>query len=300
MHSEILDFCAKNALDAKVGESLSAHTSIKVGGECALLVTVNDAQMLKSLVSLLKKCKERYFIIGRGSNLLVSDSGFDGAVIKLSGDLAEIEVGDDGVITAGAGLPLKSLCMTAYENSLSGLEFAYGIPGNVGGALFMNAGAYGGQLSDVVISAQYLENDEIKTIDINEMELDYRTSIFMHNRDMIILSVTIKLNIGIKSEIKAKMDELMQKRRDKQPLEYPSAGSMFKRPQGSYASLLIEQCGLKGLSVGGAQVSEKHSGFVINKGDATFADIIALTDEVKRIVLEKTGYSLELEPEIIE
>lgn len=300
MHSEILDFCAKNSLDARVGESLSAHTSMKIGGECALLVTVNDVSTLSALISLFDKCSEKYFILGRGSNILVSDNGFDGAVIKLGGSLAEIDVSDDGVIVAGAGAPLKSLCMAAYENSLTGLEFAYGIPGSVGGALFMNAGAYGGQLSDVTISAQYLENSQIKTIDTESMQLDYRHSIFMQKRDMVILSVTVKLNIGQKSEIKTKMDELMQKRRDKQPLEYPSAGSMFKRPQGSYASLLIEQCGLKGLSIGGAQVSEKHSGFVINKGNATFADIIALTDEVKRIVFEKSGFELELEPEIIE
>lgn len=299
MHSDIIDFCTKNALEARLGEPLCEHTTMKVGGNCPLLVCVSESEILRELIALMNKYSVRYFILGRGSNILVPDEGFDGVVIKLTGSLAGIDCGGGCEITAGAGASLKSLCIAAYDNSLCGLEFAYGIPGSVGGALFMNAGAYGGQMSDVVKSALCLENGEIKTLTAEEMSLSYRRSIFMQKRDIIILSVTIALSIGEKSEIKSKMDELMQRRRDKQPLEYPSAGSMFKRPEGSYASLLIEQCGLKGLSTGGAQVSEKHSGFVINTGGASFADIIALTDEVKKIVKEKTGYVLELEPEIL-
>ncbi len=299
MHSEIIDFCAKNSIESRLGESLSLHTTMKVGGNCSLIVVVSESQILKELIALFEKHNEKYFVMGRGSNILVPDEGFDGAIVKLAGSFAQIECMEDGRITAGAGASLKSLCMEAYENSLAGLEFAYGIPGSVGGALFMNAGAYGGQMSDVVESALCLENGEIKTLTAEEMALSYRKSIFMQKRNIIILSVTIALSIGDKCQIKAKMDELMQKRRDKQPLDYPSAGSMFKRPEGSYASLLIEQCGLKGLKCGGAQVSEKHSGFVINAGGATFADIIALTDEVKRTVKEKTGFVLELEPEIL-
>ncbi len=298
MHSDIIDFCTKNALEARLAEPLCEHTTMKVGGNCSLLVCVSESEILKELVSMLEKYSVRYFVLGRGSNVLVCDEGFDGVVIKLTGSLAQIEC-SGCEITCGAGASLKSLCVCAYENSLSGLEFAYGIPGSVGGALFMNAGAYGGQLGDIVSSALCLENGDLKTLNVEEMALSYRKSIFMQRRDMIILAVTMRLKIGEKSEIKAKMDELMCKRREKQPLEYPSAGSMFKRPHGSYASLLIEQCGLKGFSVGDAQISQKHSGFVINKGNADFADIMALCDAVKKTVFEKTGFMLELEPEIL-
>ena len=204
MHSDIIDFCTKNALEARLGESLCEHTTMKVGGSCPLLVCVSESEILKELIVLMNKYSVRYFILGRGSNILVPDEGFDGVVIKLTGSLAGIDC-DGCEITAGAGASLKSLCMAAYDNSLCGLEFAYGIPGSVGGALFMNAGAYGGQMSDVVESALCLENGEIKTLTAEEMSLSYRRSIFMQKRDIIILSVTVKLKIGDKSEIKSKM-----------------------------------------------------------------------------------------------
>lgn len=298
MHSDIIDFCTKNALDARLAEPLSNHTTMKVGGQCPLLAYVSESETLKQLICLLEKYSVRYYILGRGSNVLVSDNGFDGVVIKLNNSLAQIEC-DVCEITCGAGASLKSVCIAAYENSLSGLEFAYGIPGSIGGALFMNAGAYGGQLSDVVQSATCFEDGVFRKYSAEQMALSYRKSIFMQKRNAVILSVTLRLKFGKQSQIKEKMDELLAKRREKQPLEYPSAGSMFKRPQGSYASLLIEQCGLKGYSVGGAQISEKHSGFVINKGNATFSDIITLTDHVKETVFEQTGYKLEIEPEIL-
>lgn len=202
-------------------------------------------------------------------------------------------------IKCDAGALLASVCMQACRNGLGGMENLYGIPGTVGGALYMNAGAYGSEMKNIVVSAEYIdENGEIQTISADEMELSYRHSIFS-GRDLVIVSVTMKLYVGESSEIKAAMDECMNKRSSKQPLEYPSAGSTFKRPEGSYASLLIEQCGLKGFTVGGAQVSEKHSGFVINKGGATCADVLKLCQEVKRIVMEKSGYILELEPIIL-
>jgi UDP-N-acetylmuramate dehydrogenase len=194
---------------------------------------------------------------------------------------------------------LSKLCVSMKNEGLTGLEFAYGIPGTVGGALYMNAGAYGGQMSDVVISADYLDTDgTVKTIMCENMDLSYRHSAFM-NSGRIILRVRMKLQKGSYAEIEQKMEELISRRRDKQPLNYPSAGSTFKRPEGAFAAALIEQCGLKGLSVGDAQVSEKHSGFIINKGNATFDDIMELVDKVREKVRQDTGYVLELEPEIL-
>ena len=220
-------------------------------------------------------------------------------VIDISALGSDIAV-EGNTLTAGAGVRLAALCRAALEHGLSGLEFAYGIPGTVGGAVYMNAGAYGGEMKDVIVSADYIDaSGETHSVNADEMKLSYRHSVFAENPDNIITDMTLRLDKGNHDEIQAEMKTLMQKRLDKQPLEYPSAGSTFKRPEGSYASLLIEQCGLKGLTYGEAQVSEKHSGFVVNKGNATFEDVIKLTDEVKKTVLEKTGYSLELEPVIL-
>ena len=198
-------------------------------------------------------------------------------------------------ITAWAGASLQRVCVLARDNSLAGLEFAYGIPGSVGGALFMNAGAYGGEMKDVVTSCRYIGADGgIHEMQAADMQLAYRSSIFS-NGNYVITSVTMELRSGDKAEITARMDELMQRRRDKQPLNYPSCGSTFKRPEGYFAAALIEECGLKGFSIGGAQVSDKHSGFVINRDNATFEDVMALVSEVRRVVLEKKGVELECE-----
>ena len=233
--------------------------------------------------------------MGNGSNLLVSDGGIEGAVISLAGING---ISSDGEkITCGAGAMLSSVCLKALSLSLTGLEFAYGIPGTAGGALYMNAGAYGGQMADVIESAECLTaSGEIKTLKKEDMQLGYRSSVFK-NGGLIIISLTLALKKGDKTEIKAEMDDLLNRRKQKQPLEYPSAGSTFKRPEGYFAGALIEKNGLKGLTVGGAQVSEKHAGFVINRGGATAADVKALIGKIQKKVFENDGVMLE--PEVI-
>ncbi len=284
----------------KLAEPLKNHTTFKIGGQAKMLVMINSTDILIELLRFLRENNIKFFILGKGSNILADDIGFDGVILKISNSFSEIKLIDENKVYCTAGTPLSEICLFALEHSLMGLEFAYGIPGTAGGALFMNAGAYGGEMKDAVLSARYIDqNNEIQEIINEDMKLSYRHSVFSEKTDNIIVDMVFQLQKGDKTEIKAKMDELLGKRKDKQPLEFPSAGSTFKRPEGSFASLLIEQCGLKGLTVGGAQVSEKHSGFVINKGDATFDDVMKLTDEVKKIVSEKTGYKLELEPIIL-
>ena len=226
---------------------------------------------------------------------MVSDNGIEGVVISLDG-FDQVEIEGDTVI-CGAGVSLRSLCIAAQKSSLSGLEFAYGIPGTVGGALYMNAGAYGGEMSQVVISATAIDSDgNFHNLGIEDMQLGYRTSAFKSN-GLIITSVKMKLNHGDASKIKAAMDDFFGRRRDKQPLEYPSAGSTFKRPEGHFAGALIEQNNLKGVSVGGAQVSVKHAGFVINTGNATCSDVLALIQKIKQTVSDANN--VDLEPEVI-
>ena len=256
---------------------------------------------LESLAKLHTKCKEvslNSIILGNGTNVLFSDRGFRGVVFILSNEIGGVTVEGDTII-AQAGASLKKLCITALDNGLTGLEFAYGIPGTVGGAVYMNAGAYGGEVKDVIVSVTAADaSGNVITFTRDELDMGYRKSIFTDS-DYVILSATFKLNDGDRTEIKDKMDDLMSRRKDKQPLEYPSAGSTFKRPEGTYAGLVIEQSGLKGYTVGGAQVSEKHANFVINKGGATATDIINLIDDVKKIVKEKTGYDLECEVKLL-
>ena len=277
---------------------LSNHTSFKVGGRCDMLIYPNS---LESLAKLHAKCKEvslNSIILGNGTNVLFTDRGFRGVVFVLSNETGVVTVEGDTIV-AQAGASLKKLCITALDNGLTGLEFAYGIPGTVGGAVYMNAGAYGGEVKDVIVSVTAADaSGNVITFTRDELDMGYRKSIFTDS-DYVILSATFKLNDGDRTEIKDKMDDLMSRRKDKQPLEYPSAGSTFKRPEGTYAGLVIEQSGLKGYTVGGAQVSEKHANFVINKGGATATDIINLIDDVKKIVKEKTGYDLECEVKLI-
>lgn len=277
---------------------LSNHTSFKVGGRCDMLIYPNS---LESLAKLHTKCKEvslNSIIFGNGTNVLFTDRGFRGVVFILSNEIGGVTVEGDTIV-AQAGASLKKLCITALDNGLTGLEFAYGIPGTVGGAVYMNAGAYGGEVKDVIVSVTAADaSGNVITFTRDELDMGYRKSIFTDS-DYVILSATFKLNDGDRTEIKARMDDLMSRRKDKQPLEYPSAGSTFKRPEGTYAGLVIEQSGLKGYTVGGAQVSEKHANFVINKGGATATDIINLIDDVKKIVKEKTGYDLECEVKLI-
>ena len=274
---------------------MSAKTSFKIGGAAELMLYPASAEELQACIKLCAAQGEKPFILGCGSNLLVKDSGLDGVVISTE-KLLGIAFGDDGLISCGAGVKLSELCVFAQKQGLAGLEFAYGIPGSAGGAAYMNAGAYGGEMKDVLHFVRYIDPDgEICELPAGALELGYRRSVFMRNGG-VIAGLTVRLAPGDPAEIRAKMDEILQKRRDKQPLEFPSAGSVFKRPEGHFAGALIEQCGLKGQSVGGAQVSEKHAGFIVNAGGARAADVRALIALVQTAVENETGVFLE--PEI--
>lgn len=278
---------------------LSDYTTFRIGGKCSLLVKLNGEESFLKLVPMAEELDIPYYIFGKGSNLIVDSDGITGVVFVSGNDFADMKLIDDTTVYCTAGASLTQLCRFALENGLTGLEFAYGIPGSLGGAVFMNAGAYGGEMKDVVRSVKVMTRTGVAAeYNADELDFSYRHSRFTESGE-IILAAVIKLEKGDKTQIKAQMDELMERRRSKQPLEYPSAGSTFKRPEGSYASLLIDQCGLKGVHVGDAEVSTKHSGFVINKGNATFSQLMELIEIVKKNVKDKTGYTLECEPLII-
>ena len=279
-------------------EPLAAHCTFKIGGPAQLFVQPQTEQQLCSAAALCKEQAVRYYLLGNGSNILFADEGFAGVVIDISALGSDIAV-EGNMLTAGAGVRLTALCRAALEHGLSGLEFAYGIPGTVGGAVYMNAGAYGGEMKDVLTVVRYLTAEgEVVQASAAELDLSYRHSIFEENGGCI-LSAQFALQPGNAADIRAKMDELMAKRADKQPLDTPSAGSTFKRPAGAFAAALIDQCGLRGFCHGGAAVSDKHCGFVVNLGGATCADVLALCDEVRAIVKEKTGYELEKEIRVV-
>ena len=279
-------------------EPMKNHTSFKIGGPAAALCAPKDRQQLRELVGFVQREGVDSWYIGNGSNLLVSDKGLNGVAILLdSGFDGEIEV-DGTVLLAPAGKKLSAVCAAACAAGLTGLEFAYGIPGSVGGAVYMNAGAYGGEMKDRLLWVEYLApTGEIVRLEQEQLSLSYRHSRFMEEgmQGSCIVRAAFGLQRGEKAAIQSEMDRILNQRRQKQPLEYPSAGSTFKRPQGAYAAQLIDECGLKGFTVGGAQVSEKHAGFVINTGKATCADVLELTRQVRECVKEKTGYLLELE-----
>lgn len=290
----IRDIAEKHGFSYIENEPLSRHTTFKIGGEAEMFLSVNTVDALKATLSACKDNGIPCFIIGKGSNLLISDDGMKGVVIALDGEFKNISILEN-TITCGAGVNLARLCTFALNNSLSGLEFAYGIPGSVGGAAFMNAGAYGGEMKDVVKSVTYVSTDgEVITLFEDELEFSYRYSVFKRNGG-IIIGVTMDLIKADSADIKAKMDDFMDRRKTKQPLEFPSAGSVFKRPQGNFAGTLIEKCGLKGKTIGGAQVSEKHAGFIINIGGATCEDVLNLVKFVQDTVKNETGYFLERE-----
>lgn len=279
-------------------EPLAAHCTFKIGGPAQLFVQPQTEQQLCSVAALCKEQAVRYYLLGNGSNILFADEGFAGVVIDISALGSDIAV-EGNMLTAGAGVRLVALCRAALEHGLSGLEFAYGIPGTVGGAVYMNAGAYGGEMKDLLTVVRYLTAEgEVVQASAAELDLSYRHSIFEENGGCI-LSAQFALQPGNAADIRAKMDELMAKRADKQPLDKPSAGSTFKRPAGAFAAALIDQCGLRGFRHGGAAVSDKHCGFVVNLGGATCADVLALCDEVRAIVKEKTGYELEKEIRVV-
>ncbi len=296
--NELTELCGKLGCRIIPECPLSEYITFRFGGPCRALISINSAESAAELLSWLKRGNIKYGIIGRGSNIIALDEGFDGVILMFGGDFARIEV-NGSIIRCEAGALLASACVHAQQNSLTGMEKLFGIPGTVGGALYMNAGAYGSEMADIVVSAECIDgNGNICTVGAEDMQLSYRHSVFS-DTNMVILSVTMQLSEGDSSEIKNAMNECMAKRSSKQPLEYPSAGSIFKRPNGSYASLLVDQCGLKGMTCGGAMVSEKHSGFIVNKGYATSSDVLELCAQIQKTVKEKTGYELELEPIIL-
>lgn len=296
---DFLAFAAENSISFIENEPLAKHTSFKIGGPARYFASVDSVDKLSLLIKFLNSSKISYFILGNGSNILMPDSGYNGVVIKLSGEFENLNVSEN-TIEIGAAATLKKLTLAAKENSFTGLEFAYGIPGSVGGAVYMNAGAYGGEIKDVLSEVLAMDKEgNVKTFSLEESNLSYRSSLFQKN-DMVILSAKFSLEKGDIKEITDKMNTLLEKRKSKQPLEYPSAGSTFKRPEGYFAAALIEECGLKGESVGGAEVSIKHSGFIINKKGATAKDVLSLIRKVKNVVYEKKGVVLEPEIKIIE
>lgn len=280
-------------------EPMTRRTTFGIGGP-ALLLRPRSRAELQAAMTLCREAGEEPFILGRGSNLLVSDSGISRPVIQLDGDFTAI-TREGNTLRCGAGASLIAVCRAAAENSLSGIEWGYGIPGSLGGGVYMNAGAYGGELRDVLTEVTFLdEAGEYRTLPAAELSLSYRHSIFEDRPGTVIVEAVLTLTPGDPAAIRAAMEDYMSRRREKQPLEYGSAGSTFKRPVGNYASALVDQCGLKGLSVGGAEVSRKHAGFIVNRGGATAADVRELIAEVQRIVREKTGYTLECEIKYIE
>ncbi len=278
-----------------IDEPMSCHTTFRVGGMADFFVTPKNANEVKDAIEICREEGMPYYIIGNGSNLLVSDKGYRGVIIQIYKEMNEITV-EDGKVKAQAGALLSGIAAKALAAELTGFEFASGIPGTIGGACVMNAGAYGGEMKDVLESVTVLTGEgEIIELGRNELELGYRTSVIA-KKGYIVLGAVMKLEHGDAVNIKAYMDELKEKRVTKQPLEYPSAGSTFKRPEGHFAGKLIEDAGLRGFQVGGAQVSEKHCGFVINRDHATAADIMELMRQVQMRVKENSG--VDLEPEV--
>lgn len=275
-------------------EPMKRHTTFRIGGPCDIFIKPRSIEEIRQIIEVVKENKVPYYVVGNGSNLLVSDDGYRGVIINLFNNFSDITV-EGNTITASAGALLGKIGYTALKNSLTGFEFATGIPGTLGGAVVMNAGAYGGEMKDVLSEVTVLTKEgELLTLKADELELGYRTSIIA-KKDYIVLEGKIQLKPGEPDKIKAVIDDLAFRRRDKQPLEYPSAGSTFKRPKDNFAGKLIMDAGLRGYTSGGAMVSDKHCGFVINKGDATCEDVIKLTDHVKEEVKNQFGIELELE-----
>lgn len=277
---------------------MKKHTTFRIGGECDIFCEPKNAYELAGLIRLLNENNQSYIVLGNGSNVLVSDEGIRGVVIKIGEQMSEVSVcGEE--ITSGAGILLSRLSKRAMNESLSGMECISGIPGSVGGAVYMNAGAYGAEIADILQSVTYVSREgEIITLEKADLNLGYRKSVFMENGG-IVTSCVLKLKKGDKEKIAQDMAEVTKKRVEKQPLELPSAGSTFKRPQGYFAGALIEECGLKGYSVGGAKVSEKHAGFVVNFDNATANDVLAVIEHVQKTVYEKFGVGLEPEVKFI-
>lgn len=280
-------------------EPMAKHTSFRIGGPAKRMAFPKTREQLVVLMGFLQDAGVKPLLIGNGTNLLVADKGLDTVVIDTSAELSHIELTDEGEIAADAGVSLAKLALFAWKNGLTGLEFAHGIPGSLGGAVSMNAGAYGGEMKDVVVSTRYLDHDLNLCEAVGAAhDFGYRHSVFS-DTDCVVLGSTLALTPGDPAEIRARMLDLSERRRSRQPLDLPSAGSTFKRPTGYYAGPLIEGCGLKGCRVGGAEVSSKHAGFVVNVGGATCADVLALIEKVQKTVYDAHGVMLEPEVKII-
>lgn len=280
-------------------EPLKNHTTFKIGGNCIALVEPREISDIIEAVKICRKNSIKFFVIGNGSNLLVPDEGYNGVIIKLKSEFSKIKVeGDYLIINSGA--KLSEVYTVAYENSLTGFEFASGIPGTIGGAIYMNAGAYGGEMKDIVESVEVLDLDnfELRELKNEELEFSYRKSI-IQRRNYIVTTIKLKLQKGNKEKINAVYEDLRERRNSKQPLNFGSAGSTFKRPEGHFASKLIEDAGLKGYHINDAWVSEKHSGFIVNKGNASFKEVMELIEYVQKVVFEKFGVKLETEVRIL-
>lgn len=284
----------EDPIEIKQNEPMSRHTSFKIGGNADLYIIPHDMDALIETVRIVKETETKRYFLGNATNVLFDDAGFRGAVVSL-GNICAIKVIENRIVTE-AGASLNLVCKTARDKELSGLEFAYGIPGSIGGAVFMNAGAYGGEMSQVIAQSTYLSLDDmtVHTIPLTAHEYGYRESVYRHN-NWLVLSAVLELQKGEYDKINAAMNDYMSRRIDKQPLEYPSAGSVFKRYPGRYTGQMIEECGLKGYSIGGAQVSEKHAGFIVNKGGATSADVLALIEHIKNEVYKKFDCRIECE-----
>ena len=279
--------------------ALAKYTSFRIGGPARRMAFPKDGSQMVLLIEAARGCGARPLVIGNGTNLLFPDEGVDRLVVNTR-DMSCVALDAEGRVTAEAGVPLARAAVFAQKQGLTGLEFAYGIPGSCGGAAFMNAGAYGGEMKDVLVRCTHIDGDgKLGQLAGEDLHLSYRHSAYYDN-GCIITGLELRLQPGDPAEIKAKMDDLISRRREKQPIEYPSAGSTFKRPPGHFAGALIDQCGLRGTSVGGARVSEKHAGFVINTGGATCADVLALCRQCREKVLAETGVELEMEIRVTE
>lgn len=297
---QLTDFCDKNKIPYRKNELLKGHTTFAIGGPAALFIEPASESQIGAIIEAAAQMNIKYFILGNGSNVLFSDDGYDGAVIYIRHGFTDMRMLDTETIECGSGASLKALTLFALENSLTGLEFAYGIPGSVGGGVYMNAGAYDGEMKNVLTEVFHIDSTgKPGSFTGEDMALGYRHSAYM-DKNYAITKARFRMKKGNAGEIKAKMDDFLQRRRDKQPLDMPSAGSTFKRPVGGYASALIDECGLKGKSIGGAMVSEKHAGFVVNTGGATCKDVIDLIVFIQNAVKEKTGVELTPEIKVIE
>lgn len=292
---ELIGALRQTGAQVQENEPMSLHTSFQIGGPADVFATVSDERSLRGVLKLCKEAGAPVYVIGNGSDLLIPDQGLRGVVVSFGGDLCRLRLENETTIVCGPGATLAKLCKFALENSLTGLEFAWGIPGSAGGAAYMNAGAYGGEMKDVLIKCRHMdENGNPGEFAGSALDFSYRHSAYTDQK-LVITGLTFQLEKGDYSVIKAQMEDYLGRRKARQPLEYPSAGSVFKRPKGYFAGQLIEECGLKGKTVGGAQVSEKHAGFIVNTGGATCKDVQSLVKMIQETVRREKQVELECE-----